>query len=137
MKTVLLFLLFALAGQLGFSQAAPCSVSNGINSGSVQVILYASPPGNCNITCQVGPVCVFPGQTVNVPPCGPKNWEWSIARVLPTTDDCQNFCTPLGQTIVSPVGCFVPPISSNFHCHAGAVYTADFISGGPNTLLLY
>jgi len=134
MKKLLFTLIILSFGVIGFSQSAPCTVTNNINSGSIQVELFASPVGSCQVICSVPAFCVYPGQTVTVPPCFPSFFvEWSYAIVTPTTDDCSVPCPPASVTVVSPTGCF-PQFASSNHCHAGG-YTSFF--AGPNTLFTF
>jgi len=134
MKNILFTLIILFFALLGFSQAAPCTVSNSINSGTVTVQLFASPIGSCQIGCAIPSFCLFPGQTVSIPPCGPGFFfEWSYAIVTPTTDDCSTPCPPASITVVSQNGC-LPSFASSFHCHAGP-YSSFF--AGPNTLAIF
>ena len=134
MKNILFTLVFLGFATFGFSQAAPITVSNNINSGSVTVELWVSPIGNCNVVCNIPAFCLFPGQTVTIPPCFPSPFvEWNYARVTPTTDDCSVPCPPASITIVGQNGC-IPPFASSTHCHAGP-YSSFF--AGPNTLAIF
>ena len=132
MKKTLFTLIILFFAVLGYSQGFPCSVTNNINSGSVEVDLYASPIGSCAVAC-VTTVCVYPGQTEIVNGCGPDFYEWTYAVVRPMTDDCDSPCVPGGVTVVSPTGC-TAQFAFGFHCHANSNYFSLFT--GPNTLLI-
>jgi len=135
MKNLLFTLIFLSFAVLGFSQAAPITVTNNINSGSVTVELYASPIGSCQVICSVPPFCIFPGQTMTIPPCFPSPFvEWNYAVVTATTDDCSAPCPPPSVTVISQNGCFFPPSASSFHCHAGAIFTSTYTT--PTSLLI-
>jgi len=134
MKNVLFTLIFLSFAVFGYSQSAPCTVTNNINSGTVQVQLFASQIGSCQVACAIPTFCLFPGQTVTIPPCAPGFFfEWSYAIVTPTTDDCSTPCPATSITVVSQNGC-LPAFASSVHCHAGP-YTTVF--AGPNTLVMF
>ncbi len=133
MKNNLFTLIFLFFGVFGFSQGVPCTVANGINSGTIQVQLFASPMRSCQPGCATATFCVFPGQVISIPPCGPDFFEWTYAVVTPTTDDCSTPCPSTSVTVVSPTGC-LPATASSVHCHAGP-YTSTFV--GPNTLVTF
>lgn len=126
MKNTLLSLSMLFFAISGFSQGVTCTIFNTINSGSVQVDLYASPMGSCQVGCVIQSICLYPGQFQVLNGCGPDFYEWSYAVVTPTTDDCSFPCTtPPGITIVSANGC-IPATDTDFHCHAGINYTSTF-----------
>lgn len=133
MKYALVFL-FALG--LSFaSMAQPPAMTLTNNTGcTFQVTLTCSPPPPaCNQVCTAAVVCIFPGQVINVPGCGPDFFQWSIASVVPTTDDCQQPCPPATWVNVAPNGC-APAFAFNNHCHCGG-YLAWWSS--PFTLDLF
>lgn len=133
MKNTLLTLIMLFFALSGFSQGVPCTVFNNINSGSVTVQLFASPIGNCQVGCATQTRCIFPGGVEVFDPCGPDFFEWSYAVVTPTTDECSTPCFNGGVTIVSPTGC-LPSTDTDFHCHAGSLYTSNFV--GPTLLFI-
>ena len=121
MRTLLLLTASLFMTAAVYAQAAPLNVSNFANC-EFWVIAHADTTV-CGSICTSGPICVIPGATVAIPPCGGPSFTWNYVEVIPVVG-CTNPCsTPVG---ISPpaAGCAPASASAN-HCICGP-YTADF-----------
>ncbi|HCQ15746.1 MAG TPA: hypothetical protein DIU20_05770, partial [Cryomorphaceae bacterium] len=79
-KKTLLTLAFMLAGVVAFAQPAPVNITNN-TSCHYLVRAVAVEPG-CINPCSTAIVCVAPGATVPIPPCGAPHLVWCNVQVI-------------------------------------------------------
>ena len=134
MRAFLLVVATVFITAIGYSQATPLTITNASNC---NFLVYPRAAVGCGVMPNCGStICILPGATISVPPCGPAAWIWEGVRVIPVDAACIPACPPATVVTVSQTGC-APIIASNIHCACGGVpYTADF-SMAPDLLMIF
>ncbi len=131
MKKLMLLLTVLCLSAVSYAQPPGMLIQN--FTGCDYLVTFQAAPG-CFVmpNCNPPAICVPAGAVIPVPPCGPVNWIWEHAIVMPTDQTCTKVCPPV---MVSPSGC-MPPVAGGIHCVCGITYTADF-TVIPGSLAIY